>query len=121
MDRPTYRFILNNKNYLLLRANLGGMYGYTSITGSYTIAIYDYIVGVNTQSLSATIALPSASSVWEGKQFIIKDEGFSSTTNNIRILCQRNETIDGVTSSIISVNKASVAVYSNGINKYFVL
>jgi hypothetical protein len=106
--------------YGVLKSKFGGDYGYTSITGSYVASIIDKIIDVTTTSFSASITLPSSTSVWNGKSFFIKDVSGSSETNGITILTNGNDTIDGLTARVINIKYGDIEIYSNGINKYFI-
>lgn len=73
----------------------------------------NYIVGVDTYSVSAPVYLtlppPSA-----GKEIIIKDEGFAASAHSIHINPNSTEKIDNQIKAEISGSGAFLNIYSNG-------
>jgi len=55
-----------------------------------------------------------------GQTYVVKDEGGNANSNNITILASGAETIDGKNSIVLESPYASVQLYCNGINKYFI-
>ena len=51
---------------------------------------------------------------------IIKDEGGEAGTNNITILASGSQTIDGENSLVLESSYASLSLYCNGVNRYYV-
>ena len=51
-------------------------------------------------------------------QVVIKDAGANAATNNITIITQGSETIDGAANLVISTNNGSVTVYTDGTNLF---
>jgi hypothetical protein len=85
----------------------------------------DGILGCNTTTGAVTInlfdpALISPSSEVDGYMVTIKDEAGNASSNNITINGAAGYTIDGSTSITISINYASVTLYSDGAN-WFVI
>ena len=85
----------------------------------------DGILGCNTTTGAVTInlfdpALISPSSEVDGYMVTIKDEAGNASNNNITINGAAGYTIDGSTSITISINYASVTLYSDGAN-WFVI
>jgi hypothetical protein len=64
---------------------------------------------------SSTIALGSTSEVIA---ILIKDESGAAGTNNITIDTEGSETIDGVSSVVITANYGDVALYADGSNLF---
>jgi hypothetical protein len=89
-------------------------------TANYTIAASDYIVGVNTTSNVVTCSLPAASAVEDGQMFVIKDEGGNAGNNDIKVVRNGSDTIDGGTFCCISSPYGAINLYSDGTNKWFV-
>tara|TARA_R100000008_G_scaffold19975_1_gene10304 strand:+ start:14914 stop:15528 length:615 start_codon:yes stop_codon:yes gene_type:complete len=87
---------------------------------NYTVTTSDYYVGVGSASSGITITLPAASTTTDGQTFIIKDEFGHAQTNNITINRAGSDTIDGQNSVVLESDYASVSLYCNGSNKYFV-
>ena len=89
-------------------------------TTNYTLAASDYIVGVNTTSNVVTCSLPAASAVEDGQMFVIKDEGGNAGSNDIRVVRNGSDTIDGGTFALISSPYGAINLYSDGTNKWFI-
>lgn len=94
----------------------------TTISSSYVIKRTEYFIGVDTHSTSGsiTISLPFASGSVNGRTYIVKDEGGMADTKNILIDTQNGDTIDGEDVVIIESPYASVNIYTNGIDKWFI-
>lgn len=93
----------------------------TSVTGSYNVKLNDHLLGVDTNSTELTLTLPSASL---GTQtFIIKDEGNNFSGNQVTIVSEDPEDLfeDDQDELILTANNSSITIYSNGINKYFII
>lgn len=69
-------------------------------SASATIASSDYYVGVNTAS-PVFLTLPAGQ---EGLNIVVKDESGAAGSNNITILCQTGEKIEGVVDGTKLVN-----------------
>ncbi len=91
-----------------------------TITATTTASTTDYFIGVDTTSNAIDLRLPSAASLLDGQTFIIKDEGGAAGTNKITILASGSQTIDGQNSVVLKSPFASLQLYCNGTNKYFV-
>jgi len=89
-------------------------------TDNYTISTTDYFVGVNTSDGAITLTLPSANATTSGQTWIIKDEGGVAHTNNVTVSRAGSDTIDGQNTIVLESPYASVQLYCNGVNKYFV-
>lgn len=92
------------------------------VADDYTIQDIDYLVGVQSNSLTAsvTLTLPQASDLLNGQTYVVKDEGGSVDTYEVNIVCQNPDTIDGQNSIVLKSPYASIQIYCNGNNKYFV-
>ena len=94
----------------------------TTITANYTVVVSDYLIGVNTTTGAITITLP-VSTTTPNQVFYIKDEGGTCDTNNISITTNNlsPDTIDGVSTVVLNSRYGSLTLYSNGVNKYFII
>jgi len=90
-------------------------------TANYTVTTSDYYIGADSTSSPVLLSLPTASTTTDGQTFIIKDEGGNANNNNITISCSvGGDQIDGQNLIILESPFASIQVYCNGINKYFI-
>ena len=92
------------------------------VTGTYTINHAQYFIGVQTHIITSSvhIYLPKAETSTDGRTFIIKDEGGMSDTNNIIVHIVNGDTVDGEQFVIIESPYASLNVYTDGVNRWFV-
>ena len=90
------------------------------ITAAATASATDYFIGVDTTGGGVDLRLPAANTLSDGQMFIVKDEGGVAHTNKITILASGAETIDGQNSVVLKSPFASLQLYCNGSNKYFV-
>ena len=86
----------------------------------YTITTTDYFIGVDSSGGEVTLTLPSANATTSGQSWIIKDEAGSANTNNVVVSRASSDTIDGQNTIVLESPYASVQLYCNGVNKYFV-
>jgi hypothetical protein len=84
-----------------------------SITSNYSITSADHFVGVNTSGGSVTVTLPAASTVAEGKIYIIKDEGGQAATNNIVVNTADSAKIDSLNAVSLVSNYGAISIYFN--------
>ena len=90
-------------------------------TANYVITISGYYVGADSTSSPVLLSLPTASTTTDGQTFIIKDEGGNANNNNITISCSvGGDKIDGQNLIILESPFASIQLYCNGANKYFI-
>lgn len=92
------------------------------VTGTYNINHQQYFIGVQTHVLTSSvhIYLPKAETSTDGRTFVIKDEGGMADTNNIIVHITNSDTIDGEQYVIIESPYASLNIYTNGNNKWFI-
>ena len=92
------------------------------VADDYTIQEIDYLVGIQSDTLTAsvTLTLPSADGVLNGQTYAIKDEGGNASTYPVIIRTQGSDTIDRQTSIVLESPYAAIQLYCNGLNKYFV-
>ena len=88
---------------------------------NYIISSADYYVGADSNSNTVLLSLPTASTIADGQTFVIKDEGGNANNNNITISCSvGGDKIDGQNLIILESPFASIQLYCNGTNKYFI-
>lgn len=89
--------------------------GQSSISSNISTELHLHVIGVDTTGGVVTVTLSTAT-VIKGQVFIIKDEGGNAGSNNISIVTEGSETIDGASSDTISSNFGSVGYYCDGYN-----
>lgn len=90
-------------------------------TGTVTVLTSDIYIGCNSSGGAVTVNLPAASSAGAGKKLIIKDEGGAATTNNISIVGNGGDLIDGSGTQSLVVNYESVTLVCNGAGGWFII
>jgi len=103
----------------ILTANCGLVFKRQEVTSTITASSTDYFIGVSASS-AITIQMPGAETLSSGQSFVIKDEGGNAGTYSITIRSSGSQTIDGQNSIIIESPFASVNLYTNGTNKFFI-
>lgn len=91
--------------------NGGIIYQNVLISGSYNIISSDYLIGVNTNSSTASITLTSTSLTTSGRTLIIKDETGNASANPIHISASSGETVDGLSVFSIESDHGAVVLY----------
>lgn len=89
-------------------------------SASLTASTSDYYIGVNTAASPVSISLPNAGALQDGQTYVIKDEGGAAHTNSVTILASGSQTIDSQNSVILESPYASIHLYCNGIDKYYI-
>jgi hypothetical protein len=94
----------------------------TRVTGTYSIVTTDYYVGIDTSANenSITASLPSANLLHDGQTYILKDEGGEANSKNVLISASAGNTIDGSNTVILESPYASIQLYCDGSNKFYV-
>jgi len=94
----------------------------TIISSSYNIKRTEYFIGVHTENAacSITLTLPNASGSVNGRTYIIKDEGGMADTYPIIIGTSNGDRIDGEDTIRIESPYASLNLYTDGFNKWFI-
>ena len=88
---------------------------------NYVVAVSDFYIGADSTSNPVVLSLPTASATTDGQTFIFKDEGGNANNNNITISCSvGGDKIDGKNLIVLESPYASVQLYCNGTNKYFI-
>jgi len=90
------------------------------VNGNYTVATTDYYVGVDSANSTVKITLPAATALLDGQTVIVKDEGGVANVNHITISGSASDTIDGQNQVILESPFASIQLYCNGVNKFFI-
>ena len=91
-----------------------------SSSSSITASIDDYYIGLDTTSSPLTLTLPSATLLSDGQAYVIKDEGGAANSNNITIAASGSQTIDGKNSIVLESPYASVQLYCNGNDRFYI-
>jgi hypothetical protein len=84
-----------------------------------TASATDYFLGVSA-SAPITIQMPGADTLSSGQNFVIKDESGNAGIHNITIKSSGSQTIDGETTIILESSFASINIYTNGSDKFFI-
>lgn len=109
-DTMTGNLILSTGN---LEMNGGAFIGNRiSINATYNTTGKEFILACSHPS-AITVTLAS-NTVEAGRVLIIKDESGSALTNNISVVTEGSETIDGSASTSIMTNYGEVRLYSDG-------
>jgi hypothetical protein len=106
----------------ILRVSCGLKHRRVSVDNNYTIQPKDYYIGVDTAGSGdpITIGLPNANAIEDGQTFIIKDEGGEANTKNITVGAAGADKIDGENQVVLTSPFASIQLYCNGANKFFI-
>jgi hypothetical protein len=104
----------------ILSVNGGLTLSRREVSSSVTLAATDYYIGVTSINNPVSLTLPGAQLLNSGQTFVIKDEGGSASTNNVTIQASGSQTIDGQNSVILESPYASIQLYCNGTNKFFI-
>ena len=114
---------LDSGGNIIITSSLGGggtiSYGRRYITATATASVADTLIGISA-SAAIDLRLPSAGDYDNGQYFLIKDEAGNANIYNITIKASGSQTIDGETSIILESPYASVNLYSNGSDKFFI-
>jgi len=102
---------------------ISGAIRYTrdQVASAWTITKDQYYIGVDSSGGTRALTLPAASTLSSGQSFIIKDEGGAAATNSITVVCAGSDTIDGENTVVLDSSYASITIFTNGSNKYFII
>jgi hypothetical protein len=103
----------------ILTANCGLVFKRQQVTSTMTASATDYFLGVSA-SAPITIQMPGADTLSSGQNFVIKDESGNAGIHNITIKSSGSQTIDGETTIILESSFASINIYTNGSDKFFI-
>tara|TARA_R110002126_G_scaffold19921_8_gene74454 strand:+ start:647 stop:1399 length:753 start_codon:yes stop_codon:yes gene_type:complete len=92
----------------------------TAITATMTASATNYYIGIDTSLNPIAVRLPDASALSNGQTYVMKDEGGVSNTNNITILASGSQTIDGQNTIVLESPYASIQLYCNGTDKFYI-
>jgi hypothetical protein len=91
-----------------------------SVSTTITASTTDYYIGTDTTNGVLAIRLPDAASLLSGQTYVVKDEAGTANNNNVTIAASGSQTIDGQNQVILESPFASIQLYCNGTNKYFI-
>ena len=90
-------------------------------TGNYSLTAGDYFIGVNTAGGEVTITLPAASTLGDGQEWVIKDEGGNCGSNKITVTGSHDSnTIDSGVDACINSEHGAINIYCDGVSKFFI-
>jgi hypothetical protein len=104
----------------VLQVNGGLKLNRIHTSASLTASTSDYYIGVNTAASPVSISLPNAGALQDGQTYVVKDEGGSAATHNVTIIASGSQTIDSQNSVILESPYASIHLYCNGLDKYYI-
>ena len=107
---------------VVVTSSLGGgsiSYSRRAITSTATASTSDTLIGISASAV-LELRLPSAAGYENGQYFLIKDEAGNANIHNISIKTSGSQTIDGETTIVLESPYASVNLYSNGVDKFFI-
>ena len=89
---------------------------------TFNAASSSHFIAVQTTTIggASTINLPAASTLRDGQSFVIKDEQGAANSNNINIVANGTDEIDGENSVVIESPFGAINLYTNGSNKFFI-
>jgi hypothetical protein len=102
-----------------MRADGGLKVSITDISANHSATESDYLIRCNTAN-TIDIALP-AKGTSTGMKLIIKDATGNAGTNRIRINPSSPDTIDGLTSFDLDINRAFITIICDGINGWMIV
>ena len=93
-----------------------------AVAANYSIGERDYLIGIQSHELSnsITLTLPSADGLLNGQTFVIKDEGGDLPTYPVTVSCAGSDTVDGQNQVVLESPYASLTLYCNGSDKFFI-
>jgi Head domain of trimeric autotransporter adhesin len=100
-----------------LQVNGSAAYAIATKTANYTATASDYTIVCNNTSGAITITLPAASTA-AGRVYVVKK--ISAVFNNVTIDANASETIDGVTTRVLSSQYESVMIQCDGTSWYII-
>ena len=91
-----------------------------AISTNGTASSTDYIIGMDSTNTAIGFELQKANTLVDGQILIIKDEGGGANTNNITINASGSDKIDGQNFIVLESPYASIQLFCNGTDKYFI-
>jgi len=104
----------------VLQVGGGLKFNRRSINTTITASTTDYYIGTDTTNGVLSIRLPDAGNLLSGQTYVVKDEAGTANNNNVTIAASGSQTIDGQNQVILESPFASIQLYCNGTNKYFI-
>lgn len=108
-------FVADDNEVRMLR---GQRIARKAVTGNYTVAVLDFLIGVTSLAVAPNIGLPKPSLAQTGKTYLIKDEAGGAATTAITIRSDGEANIDGAASTTLSTNFQAKKFYTDSINWY---
>ena len=81
---------------------------------TYTALVTDYYIGITSTAAARTVNLPAAATAGAGKVYIIKDESYNASVNNITVDPSGAELIDNAATKVINTNGGSITIICDG-------
>lgn len=92
----------------------------TTTSSSYNVTSTDVVILADSSSNTVTVNLPSATT--SGRLLYVKDSGGNSSSNNITLVQDGTDTIDGSTENlVIQQNYTAITILSNGSGGWFII
>jgi len=129
---PDHKLVVNGSISSSVNVSASAFYGnamvlagglslaHRSISSHITASTTDYYLGIDSTGAPIEVRLLDASLLNNGQTYVVKDEGGAANSNNIIILASGSQTIDGQNSIVLQSPHASISLYCNGNNKYFI-
>ena len=89
------------------------------MTSTVTSSAEDFYIGVSASG-PVIIQMLDANTLSSGQTYIIKDEAGNANVHNITVKASGSQTIDGQSSIVLESPIASINLYSNGVDKFFI-
>lgn len=91
------------------------------VNANYIATAADFIIQVDTNAGAFSVTLPSAATVEAGVMMVIKDARSNADVNNITVLPDGSDTIDGEVNYVIQDINASVKFVSDGVSRWLLI
>ena len=98
----------------------GVSYNRRTLSAVATASSADYFLGLDSSAGAFAIELADAAAMTNGQTVVLKDEGGVANTNNITVYASASQTIDGQNSIVLESPHASIQLYCNGVDKYYI-
>jgi hypothetical protein len=98
----------------------GVAYNRRTLSAVTTASSADYFLGLDSSAGAFAIELADAAAMTNGQTVVLKDEGGVANTNNITVYASASQTIDGQNSIVLESPHASIQLYCNGVDKYYI-
>jgi len=98
----------------------GVAYSRRTLSAVATASSADYFLGLDSTGGAFAIELADAAVLTNGQTVVLKDEGGDANSNNITVFASASQTIDGQNSIVLDSPNASIQLYCNGVDKYYI-